>query len=434
MKKYWTTYLFVFMAFTTLAQQPLDLEDAILEMKNNNTRLRVQEREIELSEAEKRATLSGFLPSVSVGYTGFRTDDPLNVFGFKLQQKSVSQEDFNPMLLNNPKAFSNYNTKFSVQQPLLNFDVFAARQAVSKKIKAMEHQKDFAESMLTVEIKKAYANLQFLYEAEIAVQKGMSAYEEVLRNTENMKEQGYAKTSDVLMVQVGLNEVKNREIDIRNNIENLSDFLSWLMGKPLGTIYKPTETLSQNPLIRNTETFSENRPDILAMKEGIEAQNKMAAMNRNALFPRVNAFGEFNYNDKEIFDFENKSYLVGLALSWDIFDGNTSLNKMKQAKINAQKSEEEMVLYIEEETLKLRQAKRDLALQADKISLAETAKNQAEESFRILKNRYNQGLEKTSDLLISQATDLEKQVNYLEAIKDYNMKQIEIEFLTQTTN
>lgn len=434
MKKYWIAYLFVFIAFSAFSQQPLKLEDAISEMKNNNTQLRVQDHEIAISKTEREGTLSGFLPSVSLGYTGFYTNDPLNAFGFKLQQKSISQEDFNPMLLNDPKAISNYNAKIAVQQPLLNFDVFAARQALARKIKAVEHQKEYAEALLTVEVKKAYANLQFLYEAEKAVQQGKTAYREVLRNTENMKEQGYAKTSDVLMVQVGLNEVENQQIDIQNNIENLSDFLSWLMGKPLGTIYQPTDSLSQKIILENEQNFSETRADILAMKEGIEAQNKMVSMSRNALLPRLNAFGEFNYNDKEIFDFNANGYLAGVALSWDIFDGNSSLNKMKQAKLNVQKSRDDLQLYVEKETLKLQQAKRDLALHAQKITLAEAAKNQAKESFRILENRYNQGLEKTSDLLISQATNLEKQVNYLEAVKDYNLSVIEIEFLTQISN
>lgn len=434
MKKYWITYLFVFSTFSAFSQQPLKLEDAILEMKKNNTQLRVQDHEIAISQTEREGTLAGFLPSISLGYTGFYTNDPLNAFGFKLQQKSISQEDFNPMLLNDPKTISNYNAKISVQQPILNFDVFAARQALARKIKAVEHQKEYAETLLTVEVKKTYANLQFLYEAEKAIQQGKTAYEEVLRNTKNLKEQGYAKISDVLMVQVGLNEVENREIEIRNNIENLSDFLSWLMGKSLGTIYEPVDSFLQKKLLENHQNFSETRADILAMKEGIEAQNKMVSMSRNALLPRLNAFGEFNYNDKEIFDFNVNGYLAGVALSWNVFDGNSSLNKMKQAKLNVQKSQDDLQLYVEKETLKLQQAKRDLVLHAHKITLAETAKNQAKESFRILENRYNQGLEKTSDLLISQATDLEKQVNYLETIKDYNLSVIEIELLTQTSN
>src|SRR5690554_1541423 len=161
--------IFGFLTGSAFAQQPLQLQQAIDQMKTNNTQLKVQQHEIDFSNAELSGTLSGFLPKISVSHTGFYTNDPLNSFGFKLQQKVVTQADFNPVLLNNPDEIYHFNTKFSVQQPILNFDVFSARKALKEKIKATEYQKQFAEEMLTVEIKKAYTNLQFLYEAKKAV-------------------------------------------------------------------------------------------------------------------------------------------------------------------------------------------------------------------------------------------------------------------------
>src|SRR5690554_157353 len=423
--------IFGFLSGSVFAQQPLQLQQAIDQMKANNTQLKVQQHEIDFSNAELSGTLSGFLPKISVSHTGFYTNDPLNSFGFKLQQKVVTQADFNPILLNNPDEMYHFNTKFSIQQPILNFDVFSARKALKEKIKATEYQKQFAEEMLAVEIKNAYTNLQFLYEAKKAVQKGISAYQEVLRNTQNMEKQGYAKPSDVLMVQVGLTEVQNREIEIDNNISNLSDYLSWLMGKDSVEIYIPTEALTQNVLFSENSNFSENRADILAMKSGLEAQNKMVSMNKKELLPRLNAFGEYNLNDKDIVGFGANGFMVGLSLSWDIFNGNETFNKIKQSKISVEKSQTEMQLYIEKNQLELQKAKRDLVSNQAKIQLAKTAKEQAGESLRIFENRYTQGLEKTSDLLVSQATDLEKQVNYLEAVKNYNLSVIQIEFLTQ---
>src|SRR5690606_24220906 len=214
---------------------------------------------------------------------------------------------------------------------------FSARKALREKIRATEYQKEFAEEMLTVEIKKSYTNLQFLYEAKKAVQKGISAYREVLRNTQNMEKQGYAKPSDVLMVLVGLTEVQNKEIEIDNNISNLSDHLSWLIGKDFVGIYVPTEELNQNVLFDEHSDFPENRADILAMKSGLEAQGKMVSMNKKGLLPRLNAFGEFNYNDKDIVGFGANGFMAGLSLSWDIFNGNETFNKIRQSKITLEK-------------------------------------------------------------------------------------------------
>ena len=419
---------------SSMAQQPLNLADAITLMKQNNSQLRVQQKEVDFANAELEGTKSGFLPRVSLSHTAFFTNDPLNAFGFKLQQQAVTMEDFNPTLLNNPDDITHFNSKIAVQQPILNFDVYAARRALKEKIKANQYQKQFAEDMLVVEIQKAYSNLQFLYEAKKAVGKGQAAYQEVLRNTKNMEKQGYAKASDVLMVQVGLSEVQNKGIDIDNNISNLSDYLNWLMGKPSKEIYIPTESLVKKSLPNEQQVFSQDRADIKAMRSGLEAQWQMVDMNKKKLLPRINAFGEYNFNDKNIVGFGSNAYLAGISLSWDLFNGNETNNKIKQSKISYAKSESELQVYVEKNELELQKAKRDLTANQAKISLSETAQQQANESLRILENRYGQGLEKTADLLVAQAKTIEKQVALLEAIKDYNLSIIQINFLTQRSN
>lgn len=431
MTRSWFIFSFLWVAIPVFAQQPLELDEAIRAMKSNNTQLKIRDSEVELANAALTATKSGFLPKVTVSHTGFYTNDPLNAFGFQLQQRTVSQEDFNPVLLNNPDGLFHFNTKLSAQHPILNFDIFSARAAAKEKLKAVEYQRQFAQAHLEVEIKNTYTNLQFLYEARKAVEQGISAYQETLRNTENLEKQGYAKPADVLLVEVGLTEVQNRQIEIDNNIANLSDYLSWLMGKDAQTIYEPTQPLTQNTLPHPVQQFSEQRADILAMKKVIEARNSLVAMNKRGFLPRVNAFGEFNYFDNDITSFGANSYLAGISLSWDIFKGNEIRNKVYTERINVGKAEKELQLYIEKNELEFQKAQRELTTNQSRIDLAETARQQAEESLKIIENRHAQGLEKTADLLVYQAKELEKQVALLEAIKDYNLSTFQIEFLTQ---
>lgn len=431
MKRGWFYVLLLMVTAPAFSQEALRLQDAIDLMKKNNTQLKVQQHDIDLSKEEFAGTQSGFLPKVALSHSGFFTNDPLNAFGFKLQQKIVTQQDFNPALLNDPGSVHHFNTKLFVQQPIFNFDIYYARKALREKIRATQYQKEFAESMMAVEIKKAYTNLQFLYEAGKAVQKGILAYEEVQRNTQNMEQQGYAKPTDVLMVKVGLIEVQNKQVEIDNGIANLSDYLSWLMGVESKQIYKPTEELFQSTPVENDYVFSENRADILAMKSGIAAQQQMVSMNKKALLPRLNAFGEYNAYDKNIIGFGSNVYMAGISLTWDLFNGSESYHKIKTARLNVAKSKSEMQLYIEKNNLELQKARRDLSANSAKIVLAEAARDQASEALRIMENRYNQGLEKTADLLVAQAAGLEKETKYAEAVKEYNLTAIQIEFLSQ---
>ncbi|MCC6257662.1 MAG: TolC family protein [Chitinophagaceae bacterium] len=431
MQKAWISILFALSSLSSFSQDILSLEDAISRMKKNNSQLTVQQLEIKLTGEEISGTKAGFLPRLQIGYNAYYTNDPLNSFGFKMQQQSINQSDFNPALLNNPKAISHFNTKASLQQPILNFEIEAARKAIQQKLAATKFQTAFIEKTLAFEIKRAYTNLQFLYEAQKAIQKGKDAYQEVLRNTLNFQVQGYAKPTDVLMVKTGLIEVQSREVEIMNSISNLSDYLSWLMGSNTGNIYKPeTElALANNPAAYSS--ISENRGDILALKAGIDAQKNLLVMTKRGAYPRINAFGEYNLNDKHPLGFSANSFMVGISLTWTIFNGTETSSKIRQQKLGIEKAKSEMQVYIQKSNLELLKATREVRAGVAKIGLAESAKEQADESLRILTNRYAQGLEKTSDLLTAQAVKLEKEVKYLESVKDYNINILQIEFLTQ---
>lgn len=422
-------FLFFLSSFYMAAQVPLDLDNAIDLMKENNTQLKIQQQELQLSKTELSSSLSGFLPDISVSHSGFYTNDPLNVFGFKLQQKVVKQEDFNPDLLNHPNGLQHFNTQLAVRQPLLNFDALSARKALKEKVQAVNYQKMHVENLMLVELKNSYTNLQFLYEAKKVLEKSLLTYEEVLRNTKNFEEQGYVKHSDVLMVEVELSGVQSSLIEVENNISDVSSYLAWLMGVEYQADYLP---MSELKLIsdRKENSSLENRADILAMKTAITAQQKQLKMNKNRLLPRLNAFGEFNYHDKNILQFKTHSYLAGVSLSWNVFDGNKTLNSIKENKIKIDKADSELQLHIEKSRLELQKAQRELLAQQNKLDLFRKAKEQASEAYRIVENRYDQGLEKTADLLISQTKNMEKQVDYLEVIKDYNLLKIKIDFLT----
>ena len=65
------------------------------------------------------------------------------------------------------------------------------------------------------------------------------------------------------------------------------------------------------------------------------------------------------------------------------------------------------------------------------IELAQQALIQAEESLRIRKNRFDEGLEGTADLLQSEALFAEKQMQYHYAVFQYNMAVNHLQYLTK---
>ena len=65
------------------------------------------------------------------------------------------------------------------------------------------------------------------------------------------------------------------------------------------------------------------------------------------------------------------------------------------------------------------------------ISLASLALEQSEEALRITTNRFQQGLEKTTELLFAETQFLEKEMAYYESVFNLNYAHAYLEFLSK---
>jgi outer membrane protein TolC len=94
----------------------LSLHEAIAATLNNNKSIQLARLDENIAASGYKETDAIYLPQVGLSYTAMSTNNPLNAFGFKLQQKSITQNDFNPALLNHPGSTPDFTTKLEVQQ------------------------------------------------------------------------------------------------------------------------------------------------------------------------------------------------------------------------------------------------------------------------------------------------------------------------------
>ena len=79
----------------------------------------------------------------------------------------------------------------------------------------------------------------------------------------------------------------------------------------------------------------------------------------------------------------------------------------------------------------LAKATRDFKLAGRKLLVTEKSVERSQEELRIRRDRYEQGLEKTNDLLMAEANLAEKQLQYLNTLYQYNMASFYLDFLVQ---
>ena len=407
--------------------------DLLQKVTENNLQIKVAEKSFQSAKADYRQSNALFLPNINVSHTGISTTNPLMAFGSKLNQEVLTASDFNPALLNDPEKTQNFATKIEVQQPLFNLDGLYGRQAAKAKMDAFQLQTERTKEYLELEISKSYMQLQLAYRAVKVLEKANVTGKANLKLVDNYFKQGMLQKTDLLNVQVRVNEIANQLQYAKSNVQNASDYLAFLLNEDSnGKIYKPSEELDNAIVIEEINTsLSDNRKDIQAMSKSSEAYAKMMQSSKMAFLPRLNAFGSYELYDKNFLGTSAKGYLVGAQLSWNVFDGYKSIGKLQKAKAESQKADFEKDQYKKQSQLELNKTNRQLKDAENKVNLSQLALEQSQEAYRIRQNRFTQGLEKTTDLLQSETQMIQKELEHLQSVFEYNFTKQYLQFLTK---
>ena len=426
-------YIFFLVTITIGAQDArlITKNEVLLAALQNNNALKIGEQNIISSKGSYNQTNAVFLPNISASHTGISTTNPLMAFGSKLNQEILTPNDFDPNLLNDPEEIQNFSTIIEVKQPILNLDGIYARKAAKAKWNASLSQMERTREVVILQVEDAYMRLQLAYKVLEVMRTSENAVTESLRIANDKFQQGYMQRSDLLSVEVRASEIKNQLQYAKSNIENASNFVSVLMNDKTYALFRPLDSLETKKEQVLNVTLSDDRADLKAMKYGVEAYKNMYLADQMNFLPRLNAFGSYELYDDEVFKTGANGYVFGAQLSWTILEGTKRFGKAQQSKADFEKAKIEYDQYEAESKVALNKAIRSLADARNNLELTSLAVKQSEEAFRIRTNRFKEGLEKTSDLLLAEAQYSQKQLEYYTTIYQYNYALAYVKYLTK---
>lgn len=424
------------------AQGQIDQADKVREMslsevlavtEDANFQVRMAEADIDIARSQYRQTNAAFLPQLSLEETGIRTNDPLSVFGFRLKQEAVSSADFNPARLNAPDAYNNFSTRFEVRQPLLNSDMLFKRSAVKNRLKATEEQFEGTMHYVRFQVKDLYFRLLLMEESLESVEKSLEAARENERQAGNFFEQDMINKADYLAAKVRLLELESRRSQVEDQLQTVQDNLKFMLGLDDNVRIVPTDSM-QSPSL-SADYLGEVEPDtnseLQALKYRVNAAEQMLKSARFSFVPSINLFGNYEFNDEVLLGTQGESYMVGATLKWNLFNGFSNVGKVMESKAQLNKAR----IAYESRSFKNRQeveqAKRAIRQAQTQLDFAESSVEQAAEDFRIRNDRYEQGMEKTTDLLASEAKFSQARLQKLDALYQYHSSLARLELLVE---
>jgi len=316
----------------------------------------------------------------------------------------------------------------TLQQVLFDGQVFVGLQARAASIEYAEKNVAITKEQIKANVYKIYYQLVVGKKQIALLDANIARAEKLLHDTKALYENGFQEKLDVDKVTVTLSNLRTEKAKVENQLSTGYVGLKYLMGMPVKYQLTLSDTLSESFLRDNVLTDSvrfEDRQEYLYLKAVEKLNNYNIKRYKYTYIPTVSLTGSYSrMAQRQKFDFFKggepwyPTAYVGLQINVPIFDGFAKDARIKTAKLELQKTQNnieglknQINNEVEQSRINIRTALITVDEQTKNMQLAEAVYNQT-------KIKYEQGL--GSNLEITNAdTDMrEAQTNYFNALYD----------------
>jgi len=146
-----------------------------------------------------------------------------------------------------------------------------------------------------------------------------------------------------------------------------------------------------------------------------------SALARAGRLPQVSFRLAFEADRRQFINEGGANWLAAVSLRWNLFDGFATKARLAEAGQAARQARAAQRQIDAGVSLEVRRTYLELKASQERISVAEAAVAEAEETLRIVKNRYENGLNYNYELLRSETALAEARLRRLAAIHDQRL-------------
>jgi outer membrane protein TolC len=400
------------------AQPPLSLSEAIARARAHNPDVE-SAAAAEREAIERMIQLRGrYFPKVDVAESWQRGNSPAFVFGSRLAQRQFTAADFALDALNRPPATDNFRTALSVEQVL--FD-----RAHSAHVRASSIERDIAatgkrlvDQDLTTAVTEAFGRVLI---AAATGRAAASMIETARADRElagNRLVVGRVTDADVLQLDVYLARTLEQHVQASSDERIARARLNQLMGEPLNAMFSldltPAIAIDVADAAGLEEEALTNRPEVALAVQRERVAAAMVDAAQAAFLPQVIAQGAWELNGAG-WNARTSSWVAGAAVRINLFNGLADKARLAEARAQTtrraiERSKAETMARLDVQTAI---ARLDAARASEAVGRA--AADQARESRRIVRDRYESGLTDAAMLLRAADAVLQADVQQIAA-------------------
>ena len=315
-----------------IAQELISPQQAVDLTLSNNYGIKISNQDVELAENNAKLLNSGFLPTLT-GNAGTT---------FNIDNTEAEFSDGRVTKLTNAES-SRYNASLN-----LNYTLFDGLGRAYN-YKRLKEQYNLTELQARETIENTIIQLFTVYYDVAKFSENLEAQEETLliskdrlTRSEYQFEYGQNTKLVVLNAQVDINNDSISIITTRQQLNNTKRDLAFILGQSdnnfdVSTNFELNGLLDKNTLLEQSKT---KNIALLQTEKNIDINELTIKANRSGYLPTVGLVGTYgwNRNNNNAASFVAVSTNTGLSgginLSWNLFDGGTTITQVKNAKIN----------------------------------------------------------------------------------------------------
>lgn len=444
--------LFLFWADTVLAQNnriELSLEQSAELLHQGNKTLMIANKEIDWARSEHQRLHAFWYPAINASGAYVHLANKIEVKE-PLNQFTDPVKDFVHSIIPNDQLISSILDKigsYSLTFPLMPQDLTTIDANITwpvftggKRIYAGRIGKAFV-SIAETDRNQVNASLQTALVAcyfglrlgQKVVQVREKTYLDLRRHFENaqkLEANGIINKAERLFAQVSMNEAKRELESARKDIEVTQKALKSIINLDSSDDIYPTTALFINESLPSASYFKMLMSGANYQVNKIQKQEEIAfnqlKIGRSAYVPTIALFGKQTLYAHGIEKNLLPRTMVGVAFSWNIFDGFDREKRIQQAKITAQSLALGKSQAITDLEVAIEKFYSQLQNALDDITALNTTIEMSNELVRIRKQSFIEGMGTSTDVIDAEVILSKVKIAYLLAYYQYDVALINL--------
>lgn len=402
------------LAFQAQEKKPLSLDEAISLAVTKSTEASLADTKVATSKLDLDNTKNNQYPDFKVSGQYMRITNP--TLKLRLPVEDSEPGDGTETKTASPKVNQIMFAQASFSMPL--FSGFKLRNSVdaSENIyKAQTFNAASTKEQLAMQAIALYVNLYKAQESVTLIQENLKSAKQRVTDFTAMEQNGLLARNDFLRAQLQASNVQLSLDDALKNVSTINYQLVMLLKLPEGTQIVPSGDYFKKPegivpAVSADEAIAQ-RSDLEALRFQQKASESNVKIAKGDYYPAISLSAGYVALDIQNVAQVYNAVNFGVGFSYDIANIFKNSKKVKAAQSRAEETRQQVEIMTDRVKIQVQEATENynLSLKQDKVYTE--AVEQATENYRIVKDKYENGLNDTNDLLEADVEQLQAKIN-----------------------